>query len=119
MNKDKMNMATEEDGDVQMVRRETESEKFDRLVGAALAKASVRNSILDQLARTTLLPGEMAAAILAGDVPPMKEIVDALLIGSLDCHATVVGDSGSTMNERRIARACATAAFLSALATTN
>lgn len=74
------------------------------------------NTILEQLSRSTLLPSSMSAAILAGNAPPLEEIVNALVIHALDCEATVAGDSASSMNERRIARACATVAFLAALA---
>jgi hypothetical protein len=73
--------------------------------------------ILDQLARnSTLLPGDQATAILAGNTPPIEDIVIALVIGSLDCEATVRNDPASTWNERRIARQCLAVAFLSALA---
>lgn len=68
------------------------------------------------LAHSTLLPSYISEPILAGNPPPLTEIVDGLLIHALDCEATVAGDSQSTMNERRIARACATIAFLAALA---
>jgi hypothetical protein len=73
--------------------------------------------ILDQLARNSiLLPDHLAKPILAGNTPPIEEIVMAMLIGSLDCEATVRNDPASTWNERRIARQCLAAAFLSAMA---
>jgi hypothetical protein len=73
--------------------------------------------ILIQLARnSTLLPGDQATAIFAGSTPPIEDIVMALVIGSLDCEATVRNDPASTWNERRIARQCLAVAFLSALA---
>lgn len=71
---------------------------------------------LELLARSTLLPPYISQPILAGNPPPLPEVVDALLIHALDCDATVAGDSKSTMNERRIARAVATVAFVAALA---
>jgi hypothetical protein len=72
-------------------------------------------NILDQLARSTLLPEDLSDEILAGHEPPMEKVVMALVIGSLDCQAMVVGDDGATINEKRIARAVAIVAFLSAL----
>lgn len=72
--------------------------------------------IVQLLAHSTLLPPYVSEPILDGNPPPLTDIVDALLIHALDCEATVAGDSTSSMNERRIARACATVAFLAALA---
>jgi len=71
--------------------------------------------ILDKLARSTLLPEDLSEEILAGAEPPLEKIVMALVIGSLDCHGTLVADERATMNEKRIARAVATVAFLVAL----
>ena len=76
------------------------------------------DAILNQRARSTLLPPDMATAILDGNKPTLDEIVTALVIGAMDCQATVVADTRSTLNEKRIARACATIAFLTALANT-
>jgi hypothetical protein len=77
------------------------------------------NAILDQLARSGLLvDDDMVAAIFAGNVPPLEELVMALVIGAMDCEAVVKGDPKSTWNERRIARACLTIAFLAAIACT-
>jgi hypothetical protein len=75
------------------------------------------NNILDQLARNTgLLPDELATAILAGDMPPVEEIVVALIIGCMDAHAVIVGDPESSWNEKRFARMALAVAFLSAMA---
>lgn len=72
--------------------------------------------ILDQLARSGLLfDDQMVAAILAGNPPPLQEIVLALVIGALDAEAVVRGDPKSTWNERRIARQCLAVAFLGAI----
>lgn len=68
------------------------------------------------LAYSTLLPSYVSEPILAGNAPPLADVVDALLTHALDCEATLAGDSNTTMNERRIARAVATVAFLAALA---
>jgi hypothetical protein len=70
-----------------------------------------------QLARSGLLPDEMAAAILAGHKPPLEEVVTALIIGVMDAEAVVRGDAKSSWNERRIARQCLAVAFLAAIAT--
>ena len=76
-------------------------------------------NIINLLAHSTLLPSDVSEPILAGNPPPpLHEIVKALATHAWDCEATVVGDSRSTMNERRIARAIATVAFLAALAIT-
>jgi hypothetical protein len=74
------------------------------------------NDILDQLARTNLLPADLAAAILGGDNPPLEEILMAILIAVQDAHAVTVNDPGSSPNERRIARMVLGTAFLAALA---
>ena len=78
---------------------------------------TLKNEIYGQLARNTgLLPDDMAAAILAGNTPAIKEILIALLIGAMDAHAVTIGDPQSTWNDRRIARLMLAVAFLSALA---
>ena len=75
------------------------------------------NRILDQLARNTgLLPEDLSAAILAGNTPPIEEIVMALVIGAMDAHAVVVGSQESSWNEKRLARMALTVAFLAAMA---
>jgi hypothetical protein len=76
------------------------------------------SSFLVQLARnSTLLPDDLAAAILAGDTPPTEEIVvAALIIGCMDAHAVVVGDPKSSWNEKRLARMALAVAFLVAMA---
>jgi hypothetical protein len=75
--------------------------------------------ILDQLARSGLLvDDEMVAAIFVGNIPPLEEIVLALVIGALDAEAVVRGDPTSTWNHRRIARQGLALAFLAAIACT-
>jgi hypothetical protein len=75
------------------------------------------NNILDQLARNTgLLPDDLAAAILVGTTPPIEEIVMALVIGAMDAHAVIVGDSQSSWNDKRFARIALAVAFLAAMA---
>ena len=75
------------------------------------------NNILVQAARnSTLLPEDLSAAILAGNTPPVEEIVMALVIGAMDAEALVRGDPKSDWNERSIARQCLAVAFLSAMA---
>jgi hypothetical protein len=73
--------------------------------------------LLQQLAlNSTLLPEDMAAAIVAGDTPPNEEIVLAVIIGCMDAHAVVVGDPQSSKQERCIAHSVLAASFLSAMA---
>jgi hypothetical protein len=74
------------------------------------------NNRLVQLAHSTLLPDDLAAGILAGDTPPIEEIVMALVIGAMDAHAVIVGDPKSSWNEKRLARMALAVAFLSAMA---
>jgi hypothetical protein len=77
----------------------------------------MNQEILGQLARNTgLLPKEMAATVLAGNTPPLEEIVTALVIGAMDAHAVIVGDPESSWNEKRLARMALAVAFLSAMA---
>jgi hypothetical protein len=58
----------------------------------------------------------MSASILAGNMPPLEEIVMALVIGATDAHAVTVGDQKSSWNEKRLARMALAVAFLSAMA---
>ena len=74
-------------------------------------------NILDQLARNAgLLPDNLSAAILAGQTPPLKEIVLHLVIASMDAHEVVVGDPQSSWDEKRISRMGLVVAFLAAMA---
>jgi hypothetical protein len=76
----------------------------------------MKHGIYDQLARTTLLPAEQSAQILAGSLPTLGEIIIPLLIGALDCEAVIGCDPKSTWNERRQARLCLILAFLLVIA---
>jgi len=76
----------------------------------------MKNDIYAQLAHSTLLPDDVAAAILAGNTPPIEELVLHIVIGAMDAHAVTVGDPQSSKNERRIARMVLAVAFLSAMA---
>ena len=74
-------------------------------------------NILGQMARNTdLLPEDMAAAILAGNMPLLEELVMAPGIGCMDAHAVIVGDPESSWPEKRAARLALVVAFLSAMA---
>ena len=76
------------------------------------------NNILDQLARSSglLVPDDLAKSILAGNPPPIEEIVMALVIGAMDAHAVTVGDPQSTWSEKRLTRMALAVAFLAAMA---
>ena len=76
----------------------------------------MKNDVYAQLAHSTLLPDDVAAAILAGNTPPIEELVLHIVIGAMDAHAVTVGDPQSSKNERRIARMVLAVAFLSAMA---
>ena len=79
----------------------------------------MKNDIYSQLAHSTLLPDDMAAAILAGHTPPIEDVVLHLVIGALDAHAVVLGGPHSTWNEKRLARMALAVAFLGAMAALN
>jgi hypothetical protein len=74
----------------------------------------MKNQIYDQLARTTLLPESLSSEILAGNVPPLEEIITPLLILEMDCEALTASDK-STWTDRRLARQCLAIAFLLAI----
>jgi phosphohistidine phosphatase SixA len=76
---------------------------------------TLKSDIYGQLARTNLLPDDVAAAMLAGHEPSLEEIIMPLLIGALDCEAVISCDPKSTWNERRLARQCLILAFLLAI----
>ena len=75
----------------------------------------MNSELLGQLAHSTLLPKEESAVILAGNTPPMEEIVKAVIIGAMDAHAVVLGDPASSWNEKRLARMALAIAFLAAM----
>jgi hypothetical protein len=77
------------------------------------------NAILGQLVRTRLLDDDMAAVILAGNIPLLKEIVLQLVIGAMDCEGLVRGDAEASWTEKRLARQCLALVFLSALSCVN
>ena len=74
------------------------------------------NSVLKRLAHSPLLPGYVNDPILAGNPPPVAEIVDTLLTHATDCLATLTNDPTTTLNQIRMVRASVAAAFLAALA---
>lgn len=78
---------------------------------------TVTHKILDQLAmNSTLLPEEVVGDIEAGAYPTIEEIALELVVGALDCHATLLKNATAALNERRVARAVLITSFLSALA---
>jgi hypothetical protein len=79
----------------------------------------MKNDIYAQLAHSTLMPDDMAAAILAGHTQPIEDVVLHLVIGALDAHAVVLGGPHSTWNEKRLARMALAVAFLGAMAALN
>jgi phosphohistidine phosphatase SixA len=84
--------------------------------GARNEELHMKNDIYAQLAHSSLLPDDMAAAILAGHTPPVEELVMALVIAGRDVHAVVAGSGESSWNEKRLARMVLAVAFLSAMA---
>jgi hypothetical protein len=73
--------------------------------------------VMNRLGRSGLLSNDTEEAIFTDAGISLRTIVDELLVGVLDCEATVRNDATATWNERRMVRACAAIAFLSALAT--
>jgi hypothetical protein len=76
-------------------------------------------AVLDQIARSKLLPSDMAAAIRNGNTPPLHDVVTALVTGVQDAEAMTAADRESTWAERRIARQVLTIAFLLVIAGVN
>ncbi len=62
----------------------------------SLEGPGMKSQVYDQLARSGLLPADQSAAILAGNMAPLKDIVMNLLICSMDCHAMTDCDVKST-----------------------
>ena len=77
---------------------------------------SLPDRILDQLARSTLLPTAMSEDMFAGKAVDRQEIIMALIHGAMDCHAMTAGASTATWTDRRLARQVLTIAFLLAIA---
>jgi hypothetical protein len=70
---------------------------------------------LDQLARTNLLPSSESAAILSGRTPPLSNLIQHLVIASMDAEALTSGDKTATWTQRRIARQLLGLTFMTAL----
>ena len=73
-------------------------------------------NLLVQLAHSTLLPDDLAKPILAGDTPPVENIVKAVVIGCMDAYWVLMNDPKSSWNDRRLARMALAVAFLAAMA---
>ena len=73
------------------------------------------NSVYDQLARSGLLPTELAGEILAGRMPPKSEVTLHLVIAAMDAHAMTDGDPKSSWTERQISRQILGRTFLLAM----
>ena len=79
----------------------------------------MNEEILDQLARTQLLPDDLSKAILEGNTPPLETIVMALVITTMDCHACTSIDLKSSLIDKRSATVGLAIAFLTAMALTS
>ena len=66
---------------------------------------SLTRNVLDQLARSTLLPSTMPAAIMASEQPCIEDIVMALMHGAQDCEAMTRNDPKASWIDRRITKA--------------
>ena len=73
--------------------------------------------ILRQMAlNTNLLPVDLSKAILAGNMPPVEEIVLALVITTIDAHAVTQNDPQATWIDKRAARMALVGVILAAMA---
>ena len=74
-------------------------------------------NVLKQMAlNTDLLGDDLKAAVLAGNTPPVDEIVLHLVIGATDAYAVTVGDLQATWIDKRAARMALAAVVLAAMA---
>lgn len=73
------------------------------------------NNALNQLAHSKLLPSSESAAILLGTTPPLADLIQHLVIGSMDAEALTAGDNTSTWTQRRMSRQLLALTFLAAL----
>lgn len=78
----------------------------------------MKNIVKQCALNTNLLPEDMASAIRAGNMPPIEEIVMALVIGAIDAHAVTVADPKATWIEKRAARMALASVCLAAMALT-
>lgn len=76
---------------------------------------SLLDNVLDQLARSTMLPSSMSAAILAGEQPLIEDIVMTLIYSAQDCEAMTRHDEKASWIDKRIARSVLIIAFLGAI----
>jgi hypothetical protein len=67
-------------------------------------------------ANTPILPPSMRTSILDGDPPPVEEVVQALLVFTLDAAAMTANAAESTWAERRLAWQCVAVALLVVIA---
>ena len=98
---------------------EVENLAFDsRMSKAQFIRRALRRAmkhILNQLARTGLLPDDLAKPILAGNTPPLEEIVLLLVITGMDAYFVTINDPMTSKRERCIAHLGLVAAVLSAM----
>jgi hypothetical protein len=71
--------------------------------------------ILDQLARSGLLPKSESTAILSGNNPSLSALIPHLLIGSVDANALTACDQTATWTQLRISRQLLGLTFIAAL----
>lgn len=70
---------------------------------------------LSQLAHSKLMPESVAAAIVAGNIPPVQELMDHLLTTSLDAYFVIAGDPNSSWNDKRLSHQSLVSTFMLAL----
>ena len=70
---------------------------------------------LNQFARTNLLPTSDSEAILSGQTPPLSDLIQHLVVGSMDAEAVTADEKTATWTQRRIARQLLGLTFMTAL----
>ncbi|MGD1096830.1 MAG: hypothetical protein ABSB35_33160 [Bryobacteraceae bacterium] len=75
----------------------------------------MRNTLVQLAQNTNLLPEEERKAILSGHTRPLADLIQHLVIGSMDVNAVAANDKTTTWPERRIARQLLINTFLAAL----
>jgi hypothetical protein len=73
------------------------------------------NYVLNQLAHSKLLPPFVSAGMLAGNVPPVLELLNHLLTTTMDAHFITAGDSKASWIDKRLSHQNLVTAFMLAL----
>ena len=61
-----------------------------------MPSGSLEKKNLEELAHSALLPGDTAALIVSGDLPPASQIFGEVLLGARNAEAISAGDARNT-----------------------